>query len=429
MQSGSAQADRQSTAREALIERYQSVRAHSVALAKPLSPEDMAVQSMTDASPTKWHLAHVTWFFETFILERFERQFRPHHEAFRYLFNSYYVSVGERHARPHRGLLSRPSVDEIFAYRHAIDTRIECLLTSHPALDDIAPLLTLGLNHEQQHQELLLMDIKHAFAQNPLQPTYTSSENAIENAGETADRNKASWISFDAGIRHVGRNADGGFCFDNETPMHRQFVNAFELANRPVSNDEYDAFIADGGYQRAEFWLSDGWDTVQREGWSAPLYWGDDDTIFTLHGPQTRQPSAPVCHISYYEADAYARWAQARLPTEAEWETAAAGQPITGPWLDDGTLHPQPDKGTTTDSISPFGGVWEWTASPYAAYPGYRPLAGAIGEYNGKFMANQMVMRGGCCVTPAGHVRATYRNFFYPHMRWQFGGLRLARGI
>jgi ergothioneine biosynthesis protein EgtB len=400
--------------------RYRDIRARTETLCEPLEPEDYQLQSMPDCSPPKWHLAHTTWFFETFVLSRFERGFRPFHSQFSYLFNSYYNAVGERWPRPSRGLLSRPTVAEVYAYRREVDERLLALLGSvdERALDEIASIVELGLNHEEQHQELLLTDLKHAFGLNPLRPVY-----APRGPGRQAEATPFEWQFHPAGVRWIGHDGTG-FAFDNEGPRHRVFVGSFAIASRPANNGEYLRFIEDGGYDRPELWLSDGWAERQKAGWSAPLYWqreGSEYELFTLRGMSPLDPAEPVCHLSYYEADAFARWAGARLPTEFEWETAVAEEEVRGDFLDSGRLHP------AAHERSNYGGVWAWTASPYAAYPGYRPAAGALGEYNGKFMCNQMVLRGGSCATPAKHIRPTYRNFFAPGARWQFSGLRLAK--
>ncbi len=400
---------------------YRAVRQLTEQLCGPLEPEDYQLQSMPDCSPPKWHLAHTAWFFETFVLAKYSRDFRPFHPQFGYLFNSYYDAVGDRWPRPNRGLLSRPTARAVAAYRKSVDERMAALFEAAdgPTLAALAPLVELGLNHEQQHQELLLTDLKHAFGLNPLRPAY-----AQPVADETsAAAGSLAWEAHPAGVRRVG-HAGAGFAFDNEGPAHNEYVNGFEIASRPVTAGEFLAFVDDGGYGRPEFWLSDGWAARQRNGWAAPLYWEREAggwSMFTLRGMKPLDPAEPVCHVSFYEADAYARWAGARLPTEAEWETAAAGREVRGNFLDSGRLHPIAGGGAY------YGDVWIWTASPYAAYPGYRPAAGALGEYNGKFMCNQMVLRGGSCVTPAGHVRPTYRNFFPPDARWQFSGLRLAK--
>lgn len=400
----------------ALAARYLSVRACTELLCEPLQLEDYQLQSMPDCSPPKWHLAHTTWFFETFVLAPHSAGFKPFHPQFGYLFNSYYDAVGDRWPRPDRGLLSRPTVAEVAAYRKATDDRLlELLATADDrTFTAIAPLVEIGLNHEEQHQELLLTDLKHAFGRNPLRPVY-----AAVNLSAAPSLPEENWQQHSAGVRWVG-HIGGGFAFDNEGPRHRVFVDGFELVSRVVTNAEYLGFIEDGGYDRPELWLSDGWAAKRQGGWTSPLYWDGLDRAFTLHGEQPLDPHAPVCHVSYYEADAYARWAGARLPTEFEWETAVGDRPVAGEFLGDHVFHP-------TRADGDFGGVWVWTASPYTAYPGYRPPAGALGEYNGKFMCNQMVLRGGSCVTPTGHVRPTYRNFFPPDARWQFSGIRLAR--
>ena len=407
--------------RTILVDRFRAVRGETERLCAPLVVEDYQLQSMPDCSPPKWNLAHTTWFFEEFVLAGHVPASLRFHPRFGYLFNSYYETIGERWPRPARGLLSRPTVAQVYAYRRAIDERTLALATTadEPTLAAIAPLLELGLNHEQQHQELLLTDLKHAFGLNPLRPAYAPP--VAEGPGAVSP---LRWQSYSPGVRQIGY-AGSGFAFDNEGPVHNEYVNGFEIASRPVNNGEFLEFIGAGGYDRPEFWLSDGWATRQRLGWSAPLHWdrdGNSWSSFTLRGDRPVDLAEPVCHISYYEADAYARWAGARLPTEAEWETAAAtaGAPA-GNFLDSGRLHP------ASGGASFYGDVWVWTASPYAAYPGYRPAAGALGEYNGKFMCNQMVLRGGSCVTPAGHVRSSYRNFFPPDARWQFSGLRLAK--
>lgn len=415
-------ADRERTAASlpALIARYREVRHLSEHLCEPLAVEDYGLQSMPDCSPPKWHLAHTTWFFETFVLAEHEPNFQPHHPQFRMLFNSYYEAVGDRWPRPARGLLSRPTVAEVHAYRRAVDERMGRVLER--AAEAVAPLVELGLNHEQQHQELLLTDLKHALGLNPLHPVYAPPGPAVP-AAATPQR----WQAHAARVQSIGF-AGEGFAFDNESPRHRVFVESFEIAARPATVGEYLAFMEDGGYDRPTLWLSDGWAARQLNGWTAPLYWErttDGWSIFTLGGMRQIDPSEPVCHVSYYEADAFARWAGARLPTEAEWEVAVANRDVAGNFLDSGRFHPAPETG----GGQYFGDVWEWTASPYTAYPGYRPAAGALGEYNGKFMCNQLVLRGGSCVTPAGHVRPTYRNFFPPSARWQFSGIRFARDV
>ena len=401
----------------ALSDRFRAVRALSVDLCRTLAPEDMVVQSMPDASPAKWHLAHTTWFFETFILIPRAPDYRPIHPQYAYLFNSYYYGAGRMYPRPERGLLSRPTVADILAYREHVNEHMQRLLQRHAGDPQLEFLVTLGLNHEQQHQELLLTDIKHLFSLNPLKPAWRKLPAPTPRAAPALE-----FIARPEGLCQIG-HAGVGFAFDNETPRHRVVLRAHALANRPVTTSEYREFIRAGGYTKPQLWLSDGWTTVQRESWARPLYWNADlTTEFTLAGERELDPGAPICHVSYYEADAFARWAGARLPTEVEWEAFAAEHPVSGNFLDSGRFHPA---ASGTPHI--YGDVWQWTASAYAPYPGFKPLAGTLGEYNGKFMANQLVLRGGSCATPAGHVRASYRNFFYPQQRWQFMGLRLAR--
>jgi ergothioneine biosynthesis protein EgtB len=393
-----------------------------------LTVEDYVVQSMPDASPAKWHLAHTSWFFETFLLAPELNGYRPFSADFAYLFNSYYNAIGDRHPRPRRGLLTRPTVEEVYRYRAHVDQAVTRFLEGADAdrLRRVGPILTLGLNHEQQHQELLLTDLKHLFSCNPLKPAYR--EQPPDAPGSAPP---VHWIRYAEGLRHVGHDGDG-FAFDNEGPRHRVFLGAFALASRLVTNGEYLAFMEHGGYSRPEWWLSDGWNARAAHGWEAPLYWEKRDgrwRTLTLAGMRDVNESEPVCHVSYYEAEAFAHWAGARLPTEFEWEAAAEACPVEGNLLGAGHLHPVRPRGgpDATQPRQMFGDVWEWTASPYMPYPGYRPASGALGEYNGKFMCNQMVLRGGSCVTPPGHVRRTYRNFFPPGARWQFTGLRLAR--
>ena len=416
-----------SAVRPAILDKFSAVRQASVDLCHTLTVEDQVVQSMPDASPTKWHLAHTTWFFEKFILRPYFDDYRPLNEKYDYLFNSYYYTVGQMHARPQRGLLSRPVVSEILDYREYVNQHVFELLESQPGADEIRLRLEVGINHEQQHQELMLTDIKHVLAQNPLHPTF--SEALCE---PTPEPEPIAFLEFQGGIREIGHAGDG-FCFDNELPRHRVYVEAFCVGSRPVTNAEYLEFIADGGYEKPQLWLSDGWALVSQENHHRPLYWSEElDQEFTLSGLVPLDRNAPVTHVSYYEADAYARWACARLPTETEWELAADDCPLSGNYADSQRLHPGGSSLATNEHGGPqqmFGDVWEWTASPYAPYPGFRPLAGSLGEYNGKFMCSQFVLRGGSCVTPAGHVRPSYRNFFYPAQRWQFTGIRLARGL
>jgi ergothioneine biosynthesis protein EgtB len=405
-----------------LAETYREVRAASEGLCAPLSPEDCSLQSMPDASPAKWHLAHTSWFFETLVLEELPG-YAPFDPAFRVLFNSYYQSVGAQHPRPERGLLSRPSLDEVLAYRRHVDAKILRLLDAG-APESALAVVELGLNHEEQHQELILSDLKHAFSRSPLRPVYR--ERAPEPAGPVQP---LRWHAVGAGLREIGHSGSD-FAFDNEQPRHRVFVEAFEIASRPVTNAEYLAFVRDGGYTRPELWLSDGFATVAARGWSAPLYWeerGAEPWTFTLSGVTPLRSDEPVCHVSHYEADAYARWAGARLPTEAEWEVAAEGAALDGSFAEKGRLHPAPSPAAGEHPAALFGDVWEWTSSAYAPYPGFRPLGGSLGEYNGKFMSNQVVLRGGSCATPRRHIRRSYRNFFPPDARWQWSGIRLAR--
>ncbi len=413
-----------SAADDTWAHRYAAVRQTSMALIAGLSAEDCALQSMPDASPLKWHLAHTTWFFETFVLERFARAHAPFHPAYRYLYNSYYNAIGEQYPRALRGLLSRPSLDDIRAYRAAMDECMNAWLAqSAPAVEALA-IVELGLHHEQQHQELMLTDFKHLLSVNPLSPAYRAA-----NFETRESALPLRWSAFDG--RAVGIGHDGaGFAFDNETPRHRQQLIAFELADRTVSNGEYLEFVEDGGYRRPELWLSDGWAAVTAQGWQAPAYWRERDGArveFTLQGEQPLDPARPVTHVSQFEADAYARWADARLPTEFEWETAAARAPLQGHFAESQDPHPRVAPAGALAAL--YGDVWEWTQSAYAPYPGYRPAVGAVGEYNGKFMSNQYVLRGGSCATPQSHMRASYRNFFPSGARWQFTGIRLARDL
>jgi ergothioneine biosynthesis protein EgtB len=394
-------------------------------LAAPLSAEDQMLQSMPDASPTKWHLAHTTWFFETFLLTPHVPGYRSTDPRFRQLFNSYYKQVGEHPYRGARGLMSRPSLEEVHSYRRSVDDAMLALIDH--AHDEVLSLIEMGLNHEQQHQELVLTDIKHALWSSPLQPAYRARP--IAPAGEAA---KLEWQELDGGIHQIGHRGEG-FAFDNEGPRHEVLLRPFRLASRAVTNGEWLEFMADGGYRRPELWLSDGWDAICAQRWEAPLYWNhldDEWWLYTMSGTRRVEESEPACHVSYYEADAYARWAGARLPLEAEWEIAAERNPSRGAMLEDQVFHPHgriEDPSHMLQQV--FGDVWEWTASPYVAYPGFRAAPGAIGEYNGKFMCNQMVLRGGSCATPASHIRPTYRNFFPPPARWQFSGVRLARDL
>ncbi|MDN4055920.1 ergothioneine biosynthesis protein EgtB [Massilia sp. YIM B02763] len=397
---------------------FAHVRQRSTHLAEPLSPEDCCAQSMPDTSPVKWHLAHTTWFFETFILEPREQGFHPFHPAFRVLFNSYYNNVGDKHPRPRRGLLTRPALAEVLAYRQDVDRRVMRLLAAHGQDAELAALVQLGLQHEQQHQELLLTDVKHLLAQNPLYPAYHDSPLPASHPAQPL-----SWIAFDGGLAEIGHEGRG-FSFDNELPRHRQYVAPFALASRLVTNAEYREFIEAGGYRDPDLWLAEGWDKVCSGELRHPLYWVEEEggawREFTLHGLQPLDPVRPVTHVSMYEADAYARWRGARLPTEAEWEFAARDVALAC-----GDLHPR--AAGTAGLSQMFGECWQWTSSSYAPYPGFAPAPGALGEYNGKFMVNQYVLRGSSCATPHGHARASYRNFFPAGARWQFTGIRLAR--
>jgi len=408
-----------------LADAYRIVRGCTEQICEPLTTEDYVVQSMPDASPVKWHLAHTSWFFETFVLTPYLSGYRPFHPLFGVLFNSYYNAVGPRWPRPQRGLLSRPGVGEVFAYRRHVDQAMAKFfkLAQMEKPSDAPARITLGLNHEQQHQELILTDVKHVLASNPLRPAYCSAP-PMEGS-----QRLTQWRAFPAGLVTLGHE-DDGFAFDNELPRHEVYLRAFQLASCLTTNADYLEFIRDGGYDRPGLWLSDGWAVRQAQSWTCPLYWERQNAewyIMTLGGLRPLDPAEPVCHVSYYEADAYARWAEARLPTEAEWETAAG--PVTGHFLDGGRFHPS--AAAAADDRGPlfqlYGDVWQWTASPYIGYPGYAPLTGALGEYNGKFMCNQMVLRGASCATPRSHARRTYRNFFPPDARWQFSGIRLAR--
>lgn len=412
--------------RERMARAFLEVRHRTETLAAPLSPEDQTIQSMPDVSPTKWHRAHTAWFFETFLLIPHLPDYRSFHPSYGYLFNSYYEAVGARHPRPERGLISRPGGAEIACYRTHVDDAMARLIriADRSRWRAVAPLLELGLHHEMQHQELILMDIKHVLSVNPLQPAYLR-RHRIGRAAAAPLR----WMAFAGGLCQIGHRG-AGFAFDNEGPRHKVWLEPFRLATRLVTAEEYLAFIGEGGYRRAEFWLSEGWAAAQRENWIAPLYWqqeGEGWSVFTLAGRRAVDPAEPVSHVSFFEADAFARWSGKRLPTEAEWEMAAleADGSGDGDLMDSGFYHPRPARdGPGLQQM--IGDLWEWTASPYVAYPGYLPAMGAIGEYNGKFMSGQMVLRGGAAVTPPGHVRPSYRNFFPPASRWAFSGIRLA---
>jgi ergothioneine biosynthesis protein EgtB len=427
----------------ALGERYRAARRQTMRLCEPLTPEDMMVQSCAEASPAKWHIAHTTWFFESFVLREFLPGYRVFDADFSWLFNSYYESFSAIPEKRLRASFSRPGLDEILRYREHVDAAMERLFEHDPEPEALRRI-ELGANHEEQHQELLLTDILHAFSTNPLKPKYREQENreqgsgnrvqksAVESPGGIAGAMPLQFAGFEGGLREVG-HAGNGFCFDNEMPRHRVWLEPFALASRLVTCGEYAEFMADGGYQKPEFWLSAGWDAVKQNGWRAPLYWSDREgewNVFTLRGelPLKEMAATPVSQVSFYEADAYARWAGLRLPTEFEWEAAVEDQPVEGNLLDSGNLIPvSADLVQGENPTKYYGDCWVWTSSAYLGYPGFHPLDGTLGEYNGKFMSGQMVLRGGSCVTPARHIRATYRNFFAPETRWQFSGFRLAK--
>ncbi len=406
-----------------LLGRFARIRAHSFNLAKPLSEEDCCVQSMPEASPVKWHLAHTTWFFETFVLAKYEQSFAPFLAAFKVLFNSYYNGVGEKHPRAQRGLLTRPALQEVLLYRNNVNERMEKIFAHCGDDDALRALLDLGLHHEQQHQELILTDVKHLLSLNPLKPAYRENDDADFPA-----ISGIAWFRFEGGLAEIGHGGDG-FCFDNESPRHKQYLNPYSLASRLVTNGEYLDFIADGGYRDPRLWLSEGWDWVQVNKITQPIYWERDDkgwSEFTLGGMRPLHPAVPAVHLSYFEADAYARWAGARLPSEAEWEHAACAREAADEPDRRDRLHPRPAK-NAAGLQQMFSDAWQWTQTSYAPYPGYQWPRGAIGEYNGKFMVNQYVLRGSSCITPGGHSRPTYRNFFPATARWQFSGIRLAK--
>jgi ergothioneine biosynthesis protein EgtB len=419
----------QSASKEDFVEQYLRVRRFTEQLCGPLATEDYVIQSMPDVSPTKWHIAHVTWFWETFLLLPALPGYQSLHPQYAYLFNSYYNTLGQRHCRPKRGLISRPTVKETYAYRHYVDEHVLDLVEQldEGRLNELSPIMTLGLHHEQQHQELMLTDIKHVFSCNPLYPAYVE-----RTPTEGVSVPLLEWVSFPEGLRWIGHEGKG-FAFDNEGPRHRQFVQSFQLASRLVTNGEYLAFMEDGSYENPLLWLSEGWATVQAEEWQAPLYWEKRDGCWwtmTLSGLREVDPAEPVCHVSYFEADAYARWADARLPTEAEWEVAARDVPVEGTFVESGRYHPAPLDASTNGKLAQiYGDVWQWTQSSYAPYPNFTPGPGAVGEYNGKFMCNQYVLRGGSCATSRSHTRSTYRNFFPANAQWQFMGIRLAKGV
>ena len=419
----------QSASKDDFAEQYQLVRRFTEQLCEPLATEDYVIQSMPDVSPTKWHIAHVTWFWETFLLLPALPGYQSLHPQYAYLFNSYYNTLGQRHCRPKRGLISRPTVKETYAYRRYVDEHVLDLVEQldEGRLNELSPIMTLGLHHEQQHQELMLTDIKHVFSCNPLYPAYVER---VPNEGASVP--PLEWVSFPEGLHWIGHEGEG-FAFDNEGPRHRQFVQSFQLASRLVTNGEYLAFMEDGGYENPLLWLSEGWATVRAEEWKAPLYWEKRDGqwwVMTLSGLREVDPAEPVCHVSYFEADAYTRWADARLPTEAEWEVAARDVPVEGTFVESGRYHPAPLDASTNGKLAQmYGDVWQWTQSSYAPYPNFTPGPGAVGEYNGKFMCNQYVLRGGSCATSRSHTRSTYRNFFPANAQWQFMGIRLAKGV
>ncbi|HEX4190511.1 MAG TPA: ergothioneine biosynthesis protein EgtB [Marmoricola sp.] len=415
-----------------LVRRFDEVRSHTEMLAAPLSPEDQTVQSMADVSPTKWHRAHVTWFFETFLLAEHESGFAPYQDKYWFLFNSYYEALGPRFARAERGVITRPGAHDVGVYRGNVDARVRDLVSTldEGTVDKLAPTIELGFHHEQQHQELLLMDIKHVLSMNPLRPAYVEPAGGPRSPSAT---DQLGWVDVAGGLVEIGHEGSA-FSFDNELPRYQAWLEPYRLADRLVTNGEWLEFMADGGYARPELWLSDGWARVKAEGWRAPFYWEELDGVWfehTLHGTWPVDLGLPACHVSHYEADAYASWAGKRLPTESEWEHAVRNdQPgeITGNLANTSTYHPQSAGPTTGGLRQAFGDCWEWTSSAYLPYPGFHPAEGAIGEYNGKFMSNQMVLRGGCALTPPGHARGTYRNFFPPGARWALSGVRLADG-
>jgi ergothioneine biosynthesis protein EgtB len=414
--------------RKNLLNRFKSVRNFSLEICKPLITEDYVIQSMPDVSPTKWHLSHTSWFFETFILKEAFKNYKSLHPQYAYLFNSYYIQAGERFERPKRGLLSRPSVKEVYQYREYVDKNMTGFLESNDKeiFQKLAPVIEIGLHHEQQHQELMLTDIKHVFSINPLYPVYMDIKDI-----KAENLSSIKWIPFEEGIHEIGFKGKG-FSYDNESPQHKEYVAPFSIASRLITNGEYMKFIEDGGYNKPELWLSDGAATIASEKWEAPFYWKKIDGEwwnFKLTGFKKVNPDEPVCHVSFYEADAFARWIGARLPTETEWEVASSNLKIKGNFVENKNFHPVPAADENNQLKQMFGDVWEWTRSSYSPYPGYKTLPGALGEYNGKFMSGQMVLRGGSCATSETHIRKTYRNFFPPNARWQFMGIRLAKDI
>ena len=422
--------DKNEYSQEIIIDSYKTVREFSHTLAEPLEIEDYVVQSMPDVSPTKWHLAHTSWFFETFVLSKALKEYKSPNPQYAYLFNSYYVQAGERHLRPKRGLISRPTVEETYSYRNHVDeSMLEFMENADEALwEELAPVIEIGIHHEQQHQELIVTDIKHVLSENPLYPKYVNHK---ANRHLSNSPSELKWVDFDEGIFNIG-NKGNGFGYDNEYPSHKVYLNPYKLGSRLITNAEYIEFIEDGGYETPEIWLSEGWARVETQNWNAPLYWEKKEgkwMQFTLTGLREVEPNEPVSHVSYFESDAFARWAGSRLPTEAEWEVAASNVEIEGNFVDNMNFHPigidNNENGYTLKQM--YGDAWEWTQSSYSAYPGYKTPPGALGEYNGKFMCNQMVLRGGSCATSKSHIRKTYRNFFPTNARWQFMGIRLAK--
>lgn len=405
---------------------FTQVRSFSHLLTETLEPEDFVIQPMENASPTKWHLAHTSWFFETFVLGKFDPEFESMHPQYAYLFNSYYLQTGVPFTRSQRGVISRPTVKNVFEYRAYVNDKLTEFIdsVSDEVWKEAAPVIEIGINHEQQHQELILTDIKYTLAQNPLLPVFRETS-VVEDSGVA----ELNWISFKEGITEIGHPGNA-FTYDNEHPLHKTFVQNYELSNRLITNGEYLEFMKDAGYERSELWLDEGWSCVREESWKAPLYWFVRDGEwwnFTLGGARIVNPDEPVTHVSYFEADAFARWKGVRLPTEQEWEHASKGLKVEGNFVENECFHTTPIKDGTNDLQQMYGDVWEWTSSSYSPYPGYKPLPGALGEYNGKFMSNQYVLRGGSCATSRTHIRNTYRNFFQAKSRWQFSGIRLAK--
>ena len=413
--------------RSHILKQFKAIRSFTHHIVAPLETEDFVIQAMENTSPTKWHLAHTSWFFETFVLGKYQEGFKSLHPQYAYLFNSYYIQTGVPFARASRGMLSRPTVKEVFEYRAYVDEQVELFINSvsDEAWEEASQVLEIGMNHEQQHQELILTDLKYLLAQNPLLPVYRASI-----IPEATDPGELTWTNFNEAVVEIG-NEGNEFTYDNEHPRHRTLVQDFALANRLITNKEYLEFINDGGYTRSEFWLQEGWNKVNSEGWEAPLYWfkrNGEWAQFTLSGAREIAEFEPVTHISYCEADAFAKWKGLRLPTEQEWEHACGDLPVEGNFVDEDVIHPVPLSNPSENGLRQmYGDAWEWTQSSYNAYPGYAPLPGALGEYNGKFMANQYVLRGGSCATSKSHIRKTYRNFFHADARWQFSGIRLAK--